>query len=429
MCRGREVDDVIGISKLYCGTAEPHDELRYGSPRDGGPRTGPPARGTLAANRPVVVWNSTRSCNLRCVHCYSGSDSGRAPDEMTTAEAEAFIDDLAAFGAPVLLFSGGEPLLRKDVLPLIRRATAAGLRAALSTNGTLINDRTAAELKDAGLAYAGISLDGLRETHDAFRGAPGTFDRVMGALEASRRAGLRVGLRLTITRRNVADVPGVFRLMQERRIPRICFYHLVYTGRGDDLRADELSADEARATVDRIIDETARVHREGFPAEVLTVDNHADGVWLYRRLLREDPVRAAEVWALLARNGGNASGQRIACVGWNGDVYPDQFWRTRVLGNVRREPFSTIWSSDHPLLVGLRSRRGRLGGKCSRCAYIAACNGNFRVRAEAVHGDPWAEDPSCYLTEEEIAGPAPAGAPRDAAGRPESPGGCCASTG
>ncbi|MDI7268654.1 MAG: radical SAM protein [Myxococcota bacterium] len=389
---------MIGVSKLYCGSVEPHDALRYGTPGET-----PAGRATLESGKPVVVWNVTRRCNLRCVHCYSASDAGVAPDELSTSEAEAMIDDLAAWGAPVLLFSGGEPMARQDLLPLVRRASAAGIRTAMSTNGTLLDERSAGALKDAGLGYAGISLDGLRETHDRFRGADGCFERMLAGVEACRRVGLKVGFRLTITKRNFRDMPGVFRLLAQMGVPRICFYHLVYSGRGAELREEDIDHAAARETIDRIIDETARLHADGFPAEVLTVDNHADGVFLLRRLERENPAKAAAALALLRRNGGNASGRRIACVSWDGTIHPDQFWRTVTVGNVRRQPFSETWTSDHPLLAALRNRRELLGGKCGRCGYVDICNGNMRVRAEAVHGDPWAEDPACYLTEEEIA--------------------------
>jgi radical SAM protein with 4Fe4S-binding SPASM domain len=226
---------------------------------------------------------------------------------------------------------------------------------------------------------------------------------MIAGVEACRRAGVKVGWRLTITKHNYRDVPGVFELMRKHSIPRVCFYHLVYTGRGSTLREHDLDHATARETIDRIIDETARMHRDGFPVEVLTVDNHADGIWLLRRLEREDPAKAERARRLLSRNGGNATGQRIACVSWDGDVHPDQFWRSVRLGNIREQPFSRIWAGDHPMLVSLRGRRKLLRGRCANCGYVEMCNGNFRARAESVHGDAWAEDPACYLTADEIA--------------------------
>ncbi len=391
---------MIGISKLYCGTVEPSDALRYGRRAKDLPSH---LLQFSADKKPVVVWNCTRRCNLRCVHCYSQSEDRDYADELTTAEARTMIDDLAAFGAPVLLFSGGEPLVRKDLLDLVRYAVGKGLRAVISTNGTLIDDAKAAAFAEIGLSYVGISLDGLREVHDKFRGVSGAYDRALRGLNASRNAGLKVGLRFTINRRNVGEVPAIFDLVEQERVPRICFYHLVYSGRGSALIAEDLDHAGTREVVDLIIDRTQRLHDQGFPVEVLTVDNHADGVFLYQRLQREDPARAAQVLELLQFNEGNSSGAGIGCVSWNGDVHPDQFWRQHVLGNVRQTPFSRIWTDpDNEFLMKLKHKGRFVTGRCGRCRWLAICGGNFRARAEAATGDLWAPDPACYLTDEEI---------------------------
>ncbi len=380
---------MIGISKLYCGTAGGSDHLRYAQ---------------TEGRKPVVVWNATLQCNLKCRHCYSASSSAAAPDELTTDEAIAMIDDLAAFKAPVLLFSGGEPMLRGDILRLIRHASVAGLRAVLSTNGTLITSKVAASLADAGLAYAGISLDGLEGVNDAFRGQSGAFQSALAGIRNCRAAGVRVGLRLTMNKSNVADIGGIFDLIERENIPRVCFYHLVATGRGGQLADVELGHDETRRTLDYIIDRTAALHAVGKNVEVLTVDNHADGPYVYIRLMHEDEQRAARCLQLLKLNRGNASGIGIGCVSWNGDVLPDQFWRQHVLGNVRSRRFSEIWSDPvQPLLAKLRDRRKYLRCRCMRCRFLDVCNGNFRARAEAATGDMWGDDPACYLTDEEIA--------------------------
>ncbi len=391
---------MIGISRLYCGTVEPSDPLRYGRRS----RDLPSHLLQFSADKkPVVVWNVGRRCNLSCLHCYSGSRDREYPGELSTREGLDLLEDLAAFGAPVVLFSGGEPLLRPDILELIGRARRLGLRAVLSTNGTLIDPALAARLKELDLSYVGISLDGLEETHDRFRRSPGAFRQALAGLRACREAGIKVGLRFTITRRNYREIPGIFRLLEEERIPRVCFYHLVYAGRGGALVREDLSHGQARETVDRIIDLTRELHERGAAREVLTVDNHADGVYLYLRLLREDPRRAAGVLELLRMNGGNSSGVGIGCVSWDGEVHADQFWRHYSFGNVRRRPFSAIWTDrSDPLMDGLKDRRGRLKGRCARCRWLEVCGGNLRVRAEALSGDPWEADPACYLTDEEI---------------------------
>ncbi len=391
---------MVGISKLYCGSVEASDPLRYGRHSAKLPSH------LLQFSRdkkPVVVWNVGRRCNLRCVHCYSQSRNLDYKGELTTAEGKELIDDLAAFGSPVLLFSGGEPLMRPDIYELIAHARTAGMRAVLSTNGTLISEETAATLKEMDLSYVGVSLDGLRETHDKFRGLKGAFDQAMEGLRNCKKAGIKVGLRFTINRRNAQDVPGIFQLLREEDIPRVCFYHLVYSGRGSQLMKEDLSHQETRAMVDLLIDETKALYDDGLKKEVLTVDNHADGVYLYLRLLRENPDRAADVLDLLKMNGGNSTGHGIGCVSWDGSVHADQFWRNHTFGDVRERPFSEIWADPEiPILAQLKEKKLHVTGRCAACKYLDLCGGNFRARAEAVTGDPWASDPACYLTDEEI---------------------------
>ncbi|OHD70000.1 MAG: 12,18-didecarboxysiroheme deacetylase [Spirochaetes bacterium RBG_16_67_19] len=391
---------MIGISKLYCGTVEPSDPLRYGRSS----RALPSHLLQFSQDKkPVVVWNVGRRCNLRCVHCYSGSRDRRYEGELDTAEGKALIDDLAGFGVPVILFSGGEPLMRPDILELIAHARARGVRSVLSSNGTLITAELARELKGLELSYVGVSLDGLEPTHDRFRGVEGAFARAMAGLRNCREAGIKVGLRFTINRRNAQDIPGIFRLLVEEDIPRVCFYHLAYAGRGSRLIEEDLDRQEARRVVDRIIDATRDLHASGLPKEVLTVDNHADGVYLYLRVRREDPRRAEGILELLRMNGGNSSGLGIGCVSWDGSVHADQFWRHHSFGNVRERPFSEIWSDlSDPLMAGLKDKKAHVKGRCARCRWLELCGGNLRVRAEAVTGDPWEADPACYLSDEEI---------------------------
>ena len=392
---------MIGISKLYCGTVEPSDALRYGRHSA---RLPSHLLQFSADKRPVVVWNVTRRCNLKCMHCYAHAKDEIFADELTTAEGHALIDDLAAFGVPVLLFSGGEPLVRPDLPDLAGYAVSKGMRAVISTNGTLIGPVMARTLKEIGLSYVGISLDGMEAVNDRFRGVPGAFQKALEGIRNCHQAGIKVGLRFTINRFNVGEIPAIFDLLEAEQIPRVCFYHLVYAGRGSDLVRDDLTHDQTRTALELIIDRTADLHERGLAKEVLTVDNHADGPYLYLRLLREDPVRAAEVLELLRMNEGNNSGRGIGCVSWDGEVYADQFWRHHSFGNVRRRPFSKIWSEpDDPLLSRLKEKKKWVAGRCATCRWLDVCAGNFRVRAEAVTGDVWAPDPACYLTDEEIA--------------------------
>jgi 12,18-didecarboxysiroheme deacetylase len=391
---------MIGISKLYCGTVEPSDALRYGRRSSDLPSH---LLQFSEDKKPVVVWNVTKACNLRCIHCYSGSDARTGEDELSHEEGLALLDDLAEFGAPVVLFSGGEPLMRPDLVALARYAAAKGMRAVISTNGTLINKETAARLKDIGLSYVGVSLDGTEEVNDRFRGRRGAFAKAMEGIRNCQEAGLKVGLRFTINRMNMQEIPAIFDLLEEADIPRVCFYHLVYAGRGSNLMKEDLDHQETRRVVDLIMDRTRDLHERGLSKEVLTVDNHADGPYVYLRMLREGNPRAPEVLDLLRMNEGNSSGRGIGCVSWDGSVHADQFWRHETLGNVRERPFSRIWSDPgHPLLSMLKDKKRYVTGRCAACRWLDVCAGNFRVRAEAATGDLWAPDPACYLTDEEI---------------------------
>jgi len=394
---------MIGISKLYCGTVEPSDALRYGRESKKLPSH---LLQFSKDKKPVVVWNMTRRCNLKCVHCYAQAKDIEFENELSTEEGKALIDDLANFGSPVILFSGGEPTLRKDLPELAAYAREKGIRAVISTNGTLIDRDLAKRLKDVGLSYVGVSLDGIRETNDRFRGMKGAFDAALGGLHNCQEEGIKVGLRFTINKQNVRDIPAIFDILEEEKIPRICFYHLVYAGRGSKMVSEDLSLEESRQAVDLIMEKTKKLHEKGFAAEVLTVDNHCDGPYLYMKLLNENPERAAEVFELLSMNQGNSSGIGIGCISWDGSVHADQFWRHYSFGNVRERPFSEIWNDlSDELMAGLKNRKLLIkahGDSCARCKWFDVCNGNFRVRAEAVYGDVWADDPACYLTKEEI---------------------------
>lgn len=378
---------MINISKLWCGEAGSMDHLRYSN---------------KSHIKPVVVWNSTQRCNLHCMHCYSKSENKEYTHELTTEQAKKMVKNLADFGVPVLLFSGGEPLLRKDLFELAKLAFDSGIRPVLSTNGTLITETVAQKLKKAGFSYVGVSIDGIGETNDHFRDAKGAFDLAVRGIRNCYKAGVKPGLRFTLTKYNHKDVGEIFDLVEAEGIPRVCFYHLVYAGRGSNLATDDLTSEESRDFMDYILTRTADLHKKGKTVEVLTVDNHADGPYVYLKLKETNPPKADEALRLLELNGGNSSGKGIACIDFNGFVHPDQFWRHYSLGNVLERTFSEIWSNpSEPLLNALRDRKKYLKGKCSQCRFLNICNGNLRTRAEAFYDDAWAPDPACYLTDEE----------------------------
>ena len=380
------------ISRLCRGMAGAGDSLRY-APRD-----------RAYAHGPVIVWNCTRACNLSCAHCYSASGVGGAADEMSFSEAERMIGDLAKSKCPAILFSGGEPCMRNDLPELVKAATSMGIKAVLSTNGTILDDKLLGKLADAGLSYVGISIDGPPSVHDSFRRVPGAFDKALRGLRLSKAAGIKTGVRMTINALNAAHIPDVFSVMKEEGVSRGCFYHFVGAGRGATSQHLALSRDETRRAVKTIIEETCRWFDDGGRPEILTVDNHADGPFVLMELEKTNLDAAMSARELLARNGGNASGEKIGCVGWDGAVYIDQFSRDLSLGNVREHPFGEIWrNADTSTLAGarlemLRDRKSRLGGRCAHCRWLDVCNGNLPA------DKGWPGNPSrCYLSDEEIA--------------------------
>ncbi len=374
---------MLNITKLWCGTPGSMDQLRYSA---------------QTHKKPVVVWNSTQRCNLRCIHCYSNSENRNYPNELSTEEAKTFIDDLAEFRVPVLLFSGGEPMLREDLFELAGYAVKRGIRAVLSTNGTQITPKGAEQLKASGVSYVGVSVDGAEETNNKFRATPGAFQAALDGIRNCKQAGVKPGLRFTVTKYNLADVPKIFDLIESEGIPRVCFYHLAYAGRGTKIATDDLTHQQTRDFLDYVLSKAEKLHKT---TEILTVDNHTDSAYLYLKLRQKNPQQAPKVLELLRQNGGNSTGEGIGCVDAQGYVHPDQFWRHHTLGNIRERKFSEIWTSPDPLLEGLKKRRSELKGKCSACQFLDICNGNLRVRAEAIYDDVWAPDPACYLTEQE----------------------------
>lgn len=389
---------MISVTKLLFATEYFGDSLRY---TDNAHKA---RNGVREGMGPVVVWNSTRTCNLKCRHCYMSSDAKKYQNELTTAEAKQFIDDLADFNVPVLLFSGGEPLIRPDFFELADYAAKKGVRPTLSTNGTLITPEVAREIKDIGVGYVGISLDGLREVNDKFRGKAGAFEAAMNGIKNCVAVDQRVGLRFTINHHNIQELENIFDFIEEENINRVCFYHLVYSGRGNQMMDEDVTAEESRRAMDIIIRRTRDFEERGLKKEILTVDNHCDGVYMYLKALQEGKDELAQqIKKYISMNGGNRSGMAFAEVDPLGYVHPDQFTQHHTFGNVRERKFGDIWQdTTNPIMAGLKDRKPLLKGRCSKCKFLDNCNGNFRTRAEARTGDFWESDPSCYLTDEEI---------------------------
>ncbi|HEY5610470.1 MAG TPA: radical SAM protein [Thermoanaerobaculia bacterium] len=389
---------MISLTKLLGGASYFGDNLRYDS------AASRQMHGTRPGAGPVVVWNATLTCNLECQHCYADAIRRRVVGELSTEEAKAMIDDLASFKVPALLMSGGEPLVRPDILDLAEYAISKGIRVTFSTNGTLISTSVAERLFKIGVTYVGISIDGSEAMHDRFRGKSGAFKEAIRGIRNARAAGIRVGIRFTVTSENVDDLPSVIQLVEQEGIGRLCIYHLVYSGRGSELAESELTPARKREMLEFLFRHTRRWNADGTEIEVLTVENHADAVYAYLWLLENDTEQASRALALLKSNGGNRSGIAIGAIDSFGWVHPDQFTRHHSIGSVRERPFSEIWTDPRSeLMAGLRDRKPLLKGRCATCKWLDVCNGNFRVRAEAVTGDFWESDPACYLTDEEIA--------------------------
>ena len=378
---------MINISKLYCSLAGKSDHLRYNPRNNFGP---------------IVVYNCTQACNLKCRHCYSSSDQNK-PDQLSTAQALQIISDLKNANVPVLLFSGGEPLLRPDLLELLHAAKLQNLRTVISTNGTLINEQTAAKLLDAGLSYAGISLDGPEKVHDSFRLKSGAFNAAINGIKACQTAGLKAGIRFTITTENVAFIPEIFQIAVENGVKRICFYHLIGMGRATEITDKTPSPEITRSAVDTIIDKTKEYVAANLIEEVLTVGNHADGPYLLAKMAKENHPDTETAAALLKINGGNRIGEKIACISWDGSVYPDQFWRNYSLGNIKDRTFTQIWTdTTNPVLIKLRNKTQFADKRCLACKYFDLCKGNFRFTGQDPADENWRNEPACYLTDEQI---------------------------
>ncbi|MFB6300311.1 MAG: TIGR04347 family pseudo-SAM/SPASM protein [Halobacteriales archaeon] len=391
---------MISISKLLCDLDAESDGLRY----DAAAESESPQITEDKQRRPVVVWNVTRGCNLYCSHCYAAADTDPAPGELSTTEGKTLLDDLASYGVPVVLFSGGEPLVRDDLTELIAYAADRGIRPVLSTNGTLITRERAEQLKQAGLQYAGISVDGMPEHNDRFRGQEGAFDAAVRGIEYCQDAGLKTGLRYTITEHNADDLEDVVALLHEVGLDRFCFYHLDYGGRGADIVETDLEPERKRAAVRRLCDLTRRYHDRGDEIETLLVGNYADSAYLVEYARENLGEAAAErIYSYLQRNGGDPTGERVADIDYQGNVHLTQFWQGYSLGNVRDRPFSAIWEDEsNSLLRAIRDREPRLTGRCADCQYRSICRGASRLRALTVNDDLFAPDPQCYLTESEI---------------------------
>lgn len=354
-------------------------------------------------NGPVVIWNLVRRCNLTCKHCYATSADKDFPGELSTQQVYDVLDDLKAFGVSVLILSGGEPLLRPDIFDISRRAKEMGFYVGLSSNGTLIDENNIEQIAQAQYNYVGISIDGKPDTHDRFRRKQGAFDESMRGIELCQQAGIKVGLRFTLTQDNEQDLPWLLQLLEERQIDKFYLSHLNYAGRGNKNRKDDLHHRMTRQAMDLLFNTCLEQIQRGVEIEYVTGNNDADGPYMLLWAQRHLPDQVARLEQMLKRWGGNASGVNISNIDNLGNVHPDTMWWDYTLGNVKERPFSAIWQDvSDPLMAGLKQRPRPAEGRCSACQYFSICGGNTRTRAYQLTGNFWAEDPGCYLDDYEI---------------------------
>ncbi len=368
--------DAIRAREVACAEA-PDDLIRFSS-----------------EVKPVVMWNITRECNLSCKHCYMDARSPH-PDEWTLDEGIRFIDEMARLEMPMLIVTGGEPLMSKNFFPFAFHAKEKGVRMVISTNGTLITPEVAVLLAEADIRYVGVSVDAATaEMHDAFRGVTGAFDRAMDGIKNAQEAGLKTGLRITIQKENWQEVPKLLDLCVEKEIPRFCLYHLVPTGRGKHIMEELDVTKEQRTQVLKYLYDSA-INLRDKEIEILTTDSPMDGVYILERLKREDPERFDQVRELLQVSGGCSIGNKVANVDYLGNVNPCHFTPQMSVGNVKERSFDEIWNGNPgEQLLEIRERRKTLDGTCGRCEYMDVCGG-CRQKAYFYEGDFYGGDPTC----------------------------------
>lgn len=353
--------------------------------------------------KPVVIWNLTRRCNLKCRHCYTVSADVDFPGELTHEQAMTTLEDLGQFRVPALILSGGEPLDRKDLFTIAARARQLVRVLALSTNGTKIHGETADQVAEVGFDYVGISIDGIGKTNDWFRGVDGAFDDALRGVRELKKRNVKVGLRFCLTEGTAHHLPDLLQLCDDEGVDKFYLSHLVYAGRGDKNRGEDTHHLRTRHALDMLLERAWIAASQDRPLDIVTGNNDADAGYFLNWVRRNfDEASVAHMRSHLSAWGGNSSGLGVANIDFLGKVHPDTYWSDYTVGNVKQTPFSELWTGDDPMLATLRTRPRPLKGRCGACTLKDVCGGNTRIRALQLTGDPWAEDPACYLSDEEI---------------------------
>ncbi len=349
-------------------------------------------------NGSICIWNFTNRCNLSCLHCYSKSTLDEV-DTLTTEQIKKTILEMKANGVKFIIFSGGEPLTRKDLFEIADFCKTNGIITYLSSNGLYFTKGNVQRIVDT-FDYVGISIDGDEETHDHFRGLKGAFRETLKAVKLANSTGSKVGIRFTITKDTLGSLEYIFKLAEDENIPKIYISHLVYSGRGLDNLKMDLSKEQRRESVNFILDKAFQYYKEGRDLEIVTGNMEQDAILFLDRFATEYPDLKDKMRERLVTWGGNSAGRKLLNINSEGDVRPDPFFPLTA-GNIIEKDFGDIWQQGE-LLDQLRIHpRKQISGICAECEQIDICNGGSRARAYAVTGDLWSEDPSCYLTEEE----------------------------
>ena len=322
----------------------------------------------------LVIWETTQACDLACVHCRASARPERDFGELTTEEGYRLLDEIRSFGSPLMVFTGGDPLKRPDLFPLMKRSVALGLRTNVSPSATpLLTTDAIDEFKSVGLARMAISVDGATaRSHDEFRGIPGTFDRAMVALKYAQKIGLETQQQTTVTRRNMHELRDIARIVEDTGGRMWSLFFLVTMGRADS--NDDLTAEQYEEVFETIYDIAQKSSFEVKTTEAMH----------YRRFL-------AKKGKALYRTAGVSDGKGFVFISHRGDIYPSGFLPVYG-GNVRKDSLVEVYRNSH-LFQQLRDPAMR-EGKCGSCEYVKLCGGS-RARAYWTTGDYLAEDPRC----------------------------------
>jgi len=351
-------------------------------------------------NGSIMIWNFTNRCNLLCHHCYSKADASKK-DTLTLEEIKETIGRLKAGGVNFVIFSGGEPLLRSDIFEIAECMKENNIMTYLSTNGMYVKEHNVDRIIDT-FNYIGISIDGIEEIHDQFRGQVGAYKKSIAAIKLIQAHGGNVGIRFTITKETQDSFYKMFDLVEELNVDKLYISHLVYSGRGEDNLSIDITKEQRREFVDFIINKAFEYYENDSNIDLVTGNMEMDAVMLLNRFKEQYPDKADILEKKLKAWAGNSAGNRLGNMDWAGNVKPDPFFPFNV-GNYLETPFNEIWTSkENDLLNKLRQTPRQIEGKCASCDYIDICNGGSRSRAYAITGNLWDEDPSCYLTKEEM---------------------------